>query len=217
MHIKHIWNKSIIKCKILLWMNFYLFIYICFICVLDTHHPCPNQCYMLNIYVLVCFQLGLLDTLVVIRWFCFLIIFFFNYLVPYKLLCSMVHQRFMRYNIFKYCKFFCWYFAQFNGIKFSRYFKFGFLILPTNCLLDDVVQYYYFLHCSLYGFLVLNIWWPPSLYIVMNVNYSHGEKKFLSKFVILTFCLAPTRLNMLFYLSLNSHNSLFLFLDFFKV
>jgi hypothetical protein len=41
----------------------------------------------------------------------------------------MVHQRLMRYNTFKYYKFFCWYFAQFNDIKFSRYFKFGFLIL----------------------------------------------------------------------------------------
>jgi hypothetical protein len=73
------------------------------------------------------------------------------------------------------------------------------------------------LHHSLYGFLVLNIWWPPGLYIVMNVNCSHGEKKFLPKFVILTFCLVPSRLNMLFYLSLNSQNSFFLFLDFFKV
>jgi hypothetical protein len=31
-------------------------------------------------------------------------------------------------------------------------------------------------HRSLYGFLVLNIWWPPGLSIVMNVNCSHGEK-----------------------------------------
>ncbi len=35
------------------------------------------------------------------------------------------------------------------------------------------------LHVSLYGFIVLNIWWPPGLSIVMNVNYSHGEGTFL--------------------------------------
>jgi len=61
------------------------------------------------------------------------------------------------------------------------------------------------LHRSLYGFLVLNIWWPLGLSIVMNVNCSHGENNFLCKFVVSTFCLVPIRLKMLFYLFLNSH------------
>jgi hypothetical protein len=73
------------------------------------------------------------------------------------------------------------------------------------------------LHCFLYGFLVLNIWWPLGLFIVMNVNCSHGEKNFLCKYVVSTFCLVATRLKMLFYLFLNSQNSLFLFSKNFKV
>jgi hypothetical protein len=72
-------------------------------------------------------------------------------------------------------------------------------------------------HPSFYGLLIFNIWWPPCLSIVMNVNCSHGEINFLCKFFVSTLCLVLTRLNMLFYLSLNSHNSLFLFLNFFKV
>jgi hypothetical protein len=59
------------------------------------------------------------------------------------------------------------------------------------------------LHRSLYGFLVFNIWWPLGLSIVMNVNCSHGEKKFLCKFLGSTFCLVPTKLKILFYLFLN--------------
>jgi hypothetical protein len=93
----------------------------------------------------------------------------------------MVHQRFTRCNNFKHLKFFCWYLAKFNDIKFSRYFKLCFLILPLNCLLHDVMQCF-ILHPSFYGLLVLQIWWPPSLSIIMNVNYSHGGKKFLCKF-----------------------------------
>jgi len=73
------------------------------------------------------------------------------------------------------------------------------------------------LHPSFYGLLVLKFWWPLGLSIVMNVNCSHSEKTFLCKFVISTLCLVRTKLKMLFYLCLNSQNSLFLFLDFFKV
>jgi hypothetical protein len=69
---------------------------------------------------------------------------------------------------------------------------------------------------SFYGLLVFKFWWPLDLSIIMNVNYSHGEKHFLCKFITSTLCLVPTRLKMLFYLSLNSRNSLFLFLDFSK-
>jgi hypothetical protein len=47
------------------------------------------------------------------------------------------------------------------------------------------------LHPSFYGFLVLNIWWPQDLSIIMNVNYFHGEKHFLCKFVISMFFLCP--------------------------
>jgi hypothetical protein len=136
--------------------------------------------------------------------------------VPYKFLCSMVHQWFVKYNNFRYCKFFCWYFAQFNDINFSRYFKLCFFILPLNfylMMLCDV----FILHPSFYGLLVLKFWWPQGLSIVMNVNCFHGEKKFLCKFVVSTLCLVPTKLKMLFYLFLNFENSLFLFLDFLKV
>jgi hypothetical protein len=73
------------------------------------------------------------------------------------------------------------------------------------------------LHPSFYGLLVLKFWWPVGLSIVMNVDYSHGEKNILCKFVISTLCLMPTRLKMLFYLSLKFQNSLFLFSKNFKV
>jgi hypothetical protein len=73
------------------------------------------------------------------------------------------------------------------------------------------------LHPSFYDLLVLKIWWPPSFFIVMNVNCFHGEKKFLCKFIVSTLCLVPTGLKMLFYLSLNFQTSLFLFLNFLKV
>jgi hypothetical protein len=38
------------------------------------------------------------------------------------------------------------------------------------------------LHPSFYGLLVLQIWRPPILSIVMNVNCSRGGKNFLCKF-----------------------------------
>jgi len=110
-----------------------------------------------------------------------------------KVFCSMVHRRFMRYNNFRYYKFICWYSIGFNDIKFSRYFKLCFLILPLNYLLGDVMQ------CFCYDLLVFKFWWPPSLSIIMYVNYSNGEKNFLWKFVISTLYLMPTRLKMLFF------------------
>jgi hypothetical protein len=60
--------------------------------------------------------------------------------MPYKFFCWMVHQWFMRYNNFKYFKFFHWYFTKFTDIKFNRYFKLCFLILPLNCLFHGVMQ-----------------------------------------------------------------------------
>jgi len=72
------------------------------------------------------------------------------------------------------------------------------------------------LHPSFYGLLVFKFWWPLGLSIIMTVNYSHGEKHFLCKFIISTLCLVPTRLKMLFYLFLNSQNSMFLFQTFSK-
>jgi hypothetical protein len=38
------------------------------------------------------------------------------------------------------------------------------------------------IHPSFYGLLILQIWWPLGLFIVMNVNCSHGGKFFLCKF-----------------------------------
>jgi hypothetical protein len=72
------------------------------------------------------------------------------------------------------------------------------------------------LHRSLYGFVVLNIWWPLGLSIVMNVNCSHGEKNFLCKFFVSTFCLVPIRLKMLFYLFLNSQKFIVFIFNFFQ-
>jgi hypothetical protein len=67
------------------------------------------------------------------------------------------------------------------------------------------------LHSSFYGLLVFKFFWQLGLSIIMNVNCCHGEKHFLCRFIISTLCLVPTKLKMLFYLSLNSQNSLFLF------
>jgi hypothetical protein len=106
--------------------------------------------------------------------------------MPYKFFCWMVHEQFMRYNNFRSFTFFCWYSVEFNDIKFSRYFKLCFLSLPLIFLLHDVMHLSFYrllvLHPSFYGLLVLQIWWPPSLSIVMNVNCSHGGKFFLCKF-----------------------------------
>ncbi len=98
----------------------------------------------------------------------------FNCLMPPKFFCSMVHPRFMRYNNFRYCKFFCQSSTKFNDIKFSRYFKFCSLILPLDCLLDDVVQCFnftpLFLRSSSSYILVATMF-----NIVMYVNCFHGD------------------------------------------
>jgi hypothetical protein len=73
------------------------------------------------------------------------------------------------------------------------------------------------LHRYLYDFLVQNIWWPLGLFIIMNVHYSHGEKNCHANLLFQHFYLVPIRLKMLFYLFFNFQNSLFLFLNFFKV
>jgi hypothetical protein len=61
--------------------------------------------------------------------------------MPLKLLCSMFHQRFMRYMDYSYCKLFCWYFIEFNDIKFSKCFKLCPLILLTKCFIDFGVRH----------------------------------------------------------------------------
>jgi len=122
----------------------------------------------------------------------------------------------MKYNNFRYCKFFCCYSAKFNDIKFKRYFKLCFLIFPLNCLLDDVMQCFSFTLFFFNGLLVFKFLWQLGLSIIMNVNCCHGENHFLCRFIISTLCLVPTKLKMLFYLSLNSQNSFFLFQTFSK-
>jgi hypothetical protein len=135
--------------------------------------------------------------------------------MPPKLLCSMFHQRFMKYMNCTYHKFFCWYFTKLNDIKFSRFFKLCPLVLPLNCFLSALLilvgtmktQWCY--ACFSYFLCFKSLWvlkfkWPPSWFVVMYVNCFDGEKLFLWKFVILTFCLVPTRLKTLFYLFLNS-------------
>jgi len=138
-----------------------------------------------------------------------------NCLVPYKLFCSMVHQWFMKYNNFRYCKFFCWYFIEFiciNLVDISNcVFWFCHWIVHLMILCNVLM-----LHSSFCNRLILKIWWPLGLSIVMNVNFSHGEKNFLCKFVVSIFCLVLTKLNLLFYLSLNSQNSFFLIFWFFQ-
>jgi hypothetical protein len=110
-----------------------------------------TQGYVLNVYVLVYLQLGLLYPMVAIIWLYFLINKYFQLLNALQVFCSMVHQKFMRYNNFRYCKFFCRYSTKFNDIKFSRYFKLCFFILPLNFLLDDFMQCFSFAHLFLWS------------------------------------------------------------------
>jgi hypothetical protein len=61
---------------------------------------------------------------------------------------------------------------------FSRLRQVEKWVFSTSVMLSNVLV----LHPSFYGLLVFQIWWPPCLSIVMNVDCSHGEKKFLCKF-----------------------------------
>jgi len=111
--------------------------------ILNNNKSLATQCYMLNAYVLIRFELGLLYPLVATKWF-FFNIFFFQLLNALQTFLFNGPPTVYEIQTFRYYKFFWWYFAQFNDIKFNRYFKFGFLVLLMNCLFDGVMQCFSF-------------------------------------------------------------------------